>query len=244
MALSDVGALLVMDTEKCALGEVALQLVRAGIHTLYANDPDEAALLARQERDRMRGALLSATVSPAQVDEVLEAVGPHTNLQAASLVLLGPAPEPPICEALRERGVHWCLREPYDASELRFLATLAIWEGSDADLRIEPRVPTALRGSVTLGGKTQPVRIADLSSGGAFLEMDAPPAPGRHLGLAIPLPDGEIQIVSFVRWVRAAASAGPPALPAGAGVEFKPPPAAEAAALRAQMDAGLARYRL
>ena len=62
------------------------------------------------------------------------------------------------------------------------------------------------------------MRIADLSSGGAFLEMDAPPAPGRHLGLGIPLPDGEIQIVSFVRWVRAAASAGPPALPAGAGV--------------------------
>ena len=101
----------------------------------------------------MRGALLSATVSPAQVDEVLEAVGPHTNLQAASLVLAGPAPEPPICEVLRERGVHWCLREPLRiAGELRFLATLAICEGSDADLRIEPRVPTALRGSVTLGG--------------------------------------------------------------------------------------------
>jgi hypothetical protein len=244
VALSDFGAVLVLDSEKCALGEAALQLVRTGVHTLYANDLDEASLLARQERGRVRGALMSATATPAQVDEVLETIAPHTRLQAASLVLVGPAPADETVAALRERGVNWCLREPYDAAELRFLATLSIWEGSDADLRIEPRVPTALRGSVTASGKTRPVRVADLTTGGAFLELDNPPTPGRNLGLTIELPDQEIQIIAYVRWARAVAIAGPPERPAGAGVEFKPPRQAEAAALRAQMAVGLARYRL
>jgi DNA-binding response OmpR family regulator len=243
VALSDFGAVLVLDSEKCALGEAALQLVRAGVHTLYANDLDEAALLARQERGRVRGVLLSAAFSPAQVDEVLETIAPHTRVQAASLVLVGAAPADETVEALRERGVNWCLREPYDGAELRFLATLAIWEGSDADLRIEPRVPTALRGSVTVGGKTRPVRVADLTTGGAFLELDSPPTPGRNLGLTIELPEQEVQIVAYVRWARAA-TAGPPERAAGAGVEFKPPRPADAAALRTQMAVGLSRYRL
>ena len=170
-------------------------------------------------------------------------IAPHTRVQAASLVLAGPALADETLEALRERGVHWCLREPYEAAELRFLATLAIWEGSDHDLRIEPRVPTALRGSVTLGGKTRPVRIADLTSGGAFLEMDSPPEPGATWA-SESRAGGEIQIVAYVRWNRPETILGPPEQPVGAGVEFKPPPHTEAAALRAQMAVGLARYRI
>jgi hypothetical protein len=244
MALHDFGALLVLDGEKCALGEVALALVRMGVQALYANDLDEASLLARQEGERIRGALAPSSLSPQQVLEIFEAIGPHTGVRPSSLVLVGPRPPDESVEALRAAGLRWCVWEPHEPAELRFLATLAVWEGSDSNLRLEPRVPTSLRASVTLAGKTRPVRVTDLATSGAFLEMEAPPAPGRNVGLTLSLPDGEVQVVASVRWVRATAVAGPPELPAGAGVEFAPPPPAEAEQLRAQMLAGMKRYEL
>jgi len=244
MALHDFGALLVLDGEKCALGEAALALVRLGAQALYANNLDEASLLARQEGERVHGALAPSSLTPEQVLEIFEAIGPHTSVRPASLVLVGPRPADEQVAALRAAGLRWGLWEPYEPAELRFLATLAVWEGSDSNLRIEPRVPTSLRGSVTMAGKTRPVRVLDLTTSGAFLEMDAPPAPGRNLGLEIALPEESVQIVAYVRWVRATAVPGPPELPAGAGVEFAPPRPAEAEKLRAQMIAGMARFQI
>jgi hypothetical protein len=72
----------------------------------------------------------------------------------------------------------------------------------------------------------------------------ASPAPGRNVGLEIALPSGSIQIVAYVRWVRAVAQKKPIELPAGCGVEFAPPQPAEAEALRQQMLAGMARFQL
>jgi hypothetical protein len=88
------------------------------------------------------------------------------------------------------------------------------------------------------------VRVLDLTTTGAFLDVETPPAPGRQLGLEIALPSGPIQIVAHVRWVRATAQKRPIERPAGCGVEFAPPPPAEAEALRQQMLAGMARFEL
>jgi hypothetical protein len=244
MPVSDYGALLVLDSQKCSLGQAALALVRLGVEALYANDLDEASLLARQEGMRVRGALAPSSVDAGEAAEILDAIAPHTNVCPASLVLAGPRPDDEVIAALRAGGLRWGLWDPYELAELRFLATLAVWEGSDSELRIEPRVPTSLRASVTVGGKTRSVRVLDLTTTGAFLELDAPPAAGRHVGLEIALPAGSIQIVAYVRWVRAVAQKKPIELPAGCGVEFAPPQSAEAEALRQQMLAGMARFEL
>ncbi|HEX5066161.1 MAG TPA: PilZ domain-containing protein [Myxococcota bacterium] len=244
MPVSDYGALLVLDSQKCSLGQAALALVRLGVEALYANDIDEASLLARQEGTRVRGVLAPSSIGAGEAAEILDAVAPHTSVLPASLVLAGPRPDDEAIAALRAGGLRWALWEPYEPPDLRFLATLAVWEGSDSELRLEPRVPTALRASVTVGGKTRPVRVLDLTTTGAFLECDGPPAPGRNVGLEIALPSGSIQIVAYVRWVRAVAQKKPIELPAGCGVEFAPPQPAEAEALRQQMLAGMARFQL
>ena len=244
MPVSDYGALLVLDSQKCSLGQAALTLVRLGVEALYANDLDEASLLARQEGARVRGALAPSSVGAGEAAEILDAIAPHTNVRPASLVLAGPRPDIDVVAELRAGGLRWGLWEPYEPAELRFIATLAVWEGSDSELRIEPRVPTSLRASVTLAGKTRAVRVLDLTTTGAFLEMETPPAAGRNLGLEIALPDGSIQIVAHVRWVRATAQTTPVERPVGCGVEFAPPQPAEADALRQQMLAGMARFEL
>jgi hypothetical protein len=244
MVQSDFGALLVLDRDEGRLGECALALVRLGVHALYANDLHEAALLARQEGRRLRAALLPSSASLRQIDESLEALAPHTRIQPASVALTGARPADADVEALRERGLRWCLWDARDAAELRFLATLVVWEGSDSELRIEPRVPVSLRASVTVAGRSRPARVLDLTTAGAFLELDSPPAPGRSLGVEIELPSGPVALVAHVRWARAAAEPGPPERPSGIGVEFGPPRPAEARALRTAMAQGMARYEL
>ena len=245
MPVSDYGALLVLDSQKCSLGQAALTLVRLGVEALYANDIDEASLLARQEGARVRGALAPASAGPAEAAEILEALAPHTNIRPASLVLCRAAAGRGRDRGAARRGLRWSLWEPYEPSELRFLATLAVWEGSDSDLRIEPRVPTSLRASVTLSGKTRPVRVLDLTTSGRLprdgrAARSGPPPRPRDRAAERLDPDRRLRALG----ARRRGEAGPPERPAGAGVEFAPPRPAEAEALRAQMLAGMSRFEL
>jgi hypothetical protein len=223
MALSRFGAVLVLDGGKGVLGEVALQLVRLGISTLYSNDLDEAALLARQEGRRVRGALAPSSTSPAQIDELLDAIAPHTSVRPGSLALVGPRPSDDDVATLLVRGLRWCLWDPSDAARLRLLASLVLWEGSEEDLRIDPRVPTALRSTLTVAGRGHAGQVRDLTTHGAFVEIASPPDPGRRLGIEIALPTGPIQLVASVCWTRAKPEAGPPPRPVGCGVAFTQP---------------------
>jgi hypothetical protein len=159
----------VLDGPKCSPGRQRSRW-RVGVEP-YANDLDAALLLARQRARGPRRAAPSS-VGAGEAAEILDAVAPHTSIRPASLVLAGPRPDDDAVAALRAGGLRWGLWKPYDTAELRFVATLAVWEGSDSDLRIEPRVPTTLRASVTTGGRTRPVRVLDLTTTGAFLELE------------------------------------------------------------------------
>jgi hypothetical protein len=244
MALSRFGAVLVLDSGKGVLGALALQLVRQGISALYSNDLDEASLLARQEGPRLRAALAPSSASPAQIEEMLGAVGPHTLLRPSSLALVGPRPSDDDVAALLVRGLRWCLWDPSDPTRLRLLASMVLWEGSEADLRIDPRVPTSLRATLTASGRSQAGQVLDLTASGAFIEMPSPPPPGRRLGLEIALPTGPIEVLASVRWTRAQPEPGPPPRPVGSGVEFTKPTPADQKALRAFVGQHLASLQL
>ena len=51
---------LILDSDATPLGQAAMRLVEVGVDVLYAKDPDEAVLLARQESSRL-GAILLPT---------------------------------------------------------------------------------------------------------------------------------------------------------------------------------------
>jgi hypothetical protein len=244
MTVSRFGAVLVLDAGKDSLGEVALQLVRQGISALYSNDLDEASLLARQEGPRVRAAIAPTSATPAEIDAMLEALTPHTSVRPGSLALVGPRPSDDDVATLLVRGLRWALWDPSDTARLRLLASLVLWEGSEADLRIDPRVPASLRATLTSGGRSQPGHVLDLTAAGAFVEVPSPPPPGRRLGLEIALPSGPIALVASVRWTRAAAEPGPPPRPAGSGVEFAQPTPADLKALRAFVGQHLSSLQL
>jgi len=133
------GALLVLDLAKDGFGELGLRLVRLGVDALPVAGSDEAELMARQERIRIRGMLLPASVSGEEIDHVLESIGARAGVGADAIAVVGPRPEEVALEALRRRGVGWRLWEPLEDRDLVFVAGALLWLGPDADLRLDAR---------------------------------------------------------------------------------------------------------
>jgi hypothetical protein len=211
---------LVLDTQSSELGRAAMRLLELGIDVLYANDLDEAMLLAHQERGR-----LAAVVAPVALGrEVLLAALERlcTGLRAGprGLVLVGPEPEPASVQTLKDRGVEWGLWEPFDERELRFAVTAAMSTGDHADPRKEVRIPKAIRSAVFTGRHRKEVTIHDLSATGAYLATKRPFLEGTRLTLEIPLPDETLVCKVEVVNAKTADKPGRPDVPDGMGVAF------------------------
>jgi hypothetical protein len=216
------GALLVLDVGKDSFGELALRLVRLGVDAVLAAGVEEAELMARQERIQMCAMLLPASASGELVDRALESVGSHTEVGPEAIAVVGPRPDEGALEALRQRGVGWRLWEPLEDRDLLFMAGALMWPGSDADLRLDVRIPTALPALVSQGRVSRSVLVGDLSPSGARVETDAPFAEGSEVELEIALPGGRVVTVGgVVRW--AVEDDSDRARGPGFGVEFGDP---------------------
>lgn len=178
---------LVFDDEANSLGGVALELVRAGIDSLYANDENETDLLARQERDRVAAVL----VPSALVLERLPFIVKRLGLPPAAIVPVGSRPTGPILAALREQGIRWThwVDEPDREVPLRFAVAAAMSETDPTELRYGLRVPVSLDATLVRGPLERPCHVRDLSGGGAAVELDPPVPVGARVVLHLDLPD-------------------------------------------------------
>ena len=238
------GRLLVIDDEKGSMGDVALRLVRLGVDVLLASEVDEAELLARQEGGAVCAALFSTDDCLGRVDAVHEAVGPHTGLGAAGLVVVGPRLTDEELAELRQRGLFWRLWSPFEDRDLRFLGRLLACR-PDHDLRIEIRVPTALPGAAVRRGQRHEVLVGDLSPCGAYLETASPVPAGSLIQVEIDLPGGVVELRGMVRWVRPRAGAGSEVPKVtGFGVEFLRAQPVILAKVRDFLEGELERFRV
>ena len=114
----------------------------------------------------------------------------------------------------------WHLWFPYEDRDLRFLCWSLIWYGSDRNLRLDRRLPTALQCTASRRGDSRDVVVVEVSGAGAFLETQQPFPSGSMLDLEIALPGGSIELRAMVRWVSALQGGPVCAPPAGCGVEF------------------------
>lgn len=237
------GRLLAVDDEKGSLGDLSLQLLRLGVDVLLATEIDEAELLARQEGQRLRGALLSSATDEARIDEVVEAIGPHTGIGPESIALLGRRIDEESMRRLRERGVRWRLWSPYEDRDLRFLGWELLCGNGDQDLRIDRRFPTALPASVERRGESRDVLVGDLSLSGAYLETASPFPAGSQLNLVIALPGSPLDLRCTVRWV-SSQKTRVTGRAQGCGVEFLEISGEALAALKEHLETERARFYL
>jgi hypothetical protein len=211
---------LLVDSQTGALGSVAIRLLELGIDVLYANHVDEAALLARQESRRLGAVLLPTSFGSDDVARLLARVCSELAAGARSLVLVGLEPDPDLVEDLRAKGVKWCLWEPYDERELRFVMTAAMASDHADDRRKELRIPTALPTAVAMGRHRKEVTVHDLSVGGAYLATPHPFLEGSRINVDIALPGGSVMGKAEVANAKTAGKPGRPDVPNGMGIFF------------------------
>jgi hypothetical protein len=232
------GLLLVLDLGKESFGALALRLVRLGVDAVLAAGVDEAELMVREEEVRIRGLLLPSEATGDEIDRVLESIAAHAGVGAEALAVLGPRPDEGALQALRQRGVGLRLWDPVEDRDLRFLASSLLWLGSDEDVRLEIRIPTALPGLATHGRDARTVTVADLSPSGARIETAVPFESGSDVMLEIALPGGNaVNLAGVVRWDAAAPERG-------CGVEFLEPSTAILLALAEHIESERARFLL
>jgi hypothetical protein len=147
-------------------------------------------------------------------------------------------------EAFKALGLRWHLWFPYEDRDLRYLCWSLIWSGSDMNIRLDQRLPTALQGTATRRDDSRDVVVGDLSSSGAYLEMPRSFPSGSMLDLELALPSGTIALRGMIRWVSATQGGPVSARPRGCGVEFTGHSRAVLALLEEQVAAERARFFL
>ena len=235
---------LVFDTTAGSLGQAAIRLIEVGIDVLYANDVDEAELLARQEAQRLGAVLIPADVEARIVDPLLARVCSQTDAGPEGLIVAGPAPSPEFAERLRFRDVVWCLREPYDLRELRFVMTAAMATAHGRERRKHLRIPTEMTTTVFMGRHRKEVTVHDLSVAGAYFATAHPFLPGSILSIDLPLPGGSVLGKAKVVSAKTDDSPGRPDVPDGMGVEFTALTPPDAERLARYVEDWIDRFRL
>jgi hypothetical protein len=235
---------LILDSASAELGRVAMRLLELGIDVLYANDVDEAALLARQESERLGAVLIPTTFGLDQVDGLLSRVCSRLAVGARGLVLVGLEPEPDFLEALRARGVMWRVWEPFDERELRFVMTAAMSTGHAGERRKDPRIPTEIATAVFMGRHRKDVTVHDVSAAGAYLAAPNPFLEGSQLRVEIPLPGGLVAGKAEVVNAKTADRPGRADVPDGMGIVFTQLAPGSQETLQAFIQDWIQRFRL
>ncbi|MAE93241.1 MAG: hypothetical protein CL910_01135 [Deltaproteobacteria bacterium] len=211
---------LVYDSESGQLGRAALSLLESGINVLYAADADEALLLARQERERLGALLVPASLETSTLDFLVERVCPLMSGGVETLVPIGLEPGPEVAASLRRAGVRWCLWEPYEEHELRFVTAAALMAGDPGERRKRMRVPAQLFAGVLQGGDRKRAVVCDLSAGGAYLGLESPMEADSLVDLELQVPPGSVFLRARVAHTQAPGRTPRPDLPDGMGIEF------------------------
>jgi hypothetical protein len=212
---------LIYDAPDGALGALALRLVELGLHTGYANDIDELALLAgERNREAGVGALVFPESTLHELPQLIKRVALPWSIPLETFVPVGTGLGEKERAQLREYGLRWCLVDSCTDAELRFVMELANWSTDPMNLRSEPRVPVQLPVMVNYSETSRTGHIRDLSLSGAFLTDHPFVDPGTPISLELGF-DGRVEAISArVRWLRQAEGDRLGSRPAGMGVEF------------------------
>ncbi|RIL04721.1 MAG: hypothetical protein DCC71_13025 [Proteobacteria bacterium] len=212
---------LIFDPSESRLGSEALGLVERGIDPLYVADVDEAHLLSLQEAGRVGALVVPGSLELDTLDVLLDRVAPQLWAGPASLVVVGPPDERAALRALRDRDVCWILREPYDAAEFRFVVAAALATEDKLDPRSGLRAPISLPVHVACDGVQRDAVIRNLSIGGAYVALDAPPAPGSAVRVDLELGDRAMQPEATVVYTQGSDAGGRAVREGGMGVAFR-----------------------
>lgn len=188
--------LLIADTPTGELQQLALDLLGRNFEVHYANDLDEAQLLAREFEGEISAVLFKAGLQTEKVPNLAARFG----VPPAALIPVGSRPPEPVVRALAHHGVVWQLwDDPPDAS-IRFVISGVLFDHDPLEIRYHLRVPTNLPARLELGGRKTDTTIRDISLGGACL-VGGQPGEEREQGeLSFEVGDHSVRLPTRTAW--------------------------------------------
>lgn len=214
-------ALIFDPTQASRLGVEALGLVERGIDPLYAGDVDEVHLMALQETGRVGSLVVPGLLPLETLDVLIDRIAPQLWAGPRSIVVVGPPDDRSVLRALRDRGIAWVLREPYDASEFRFVVAAALATEDKLDPRGGLRVPLTIGLSIRHAGTSEEGFVRNLSIGGAYVALASPPAPGSVIHVSLPIGEFELAVDASVVYTQRPDVAGRAVREPGMGIAFR-----------------------
>ncbi len=224
------------------LGALALRLLELGVDVLYAPALDEAALLTRQESERVGAVLLPASALGADETRLPRLF----SLPASRLLPVASLSED--LAAWGRSGARLGIRQPCADSDLRFAVQAALAFDDEGEFRLDLRAPIDAAAEVIEmrpgGPRQQSVRMLDVSAGGAYLATDPPLEPGHRAELLLPeiLGGARVEIEVVFAWRQVEDGRGRRAV--GMGVMFSAPDLALRSLCRRYVRSQIARFEL
>lgn len=157
--------ILIFDGPEGELQQLALDLIGRAFEVHYANDIDEAQILAGETKGRINAVLFSAGTELERVPDMARRFG----VSPAALIPIGPRPPDRVIAALFFHGVRWHLWDDPPDESICLVISSVLFEQDSLEIRYHSRVPTSISARVEIGETKSDSTIRDISLGGACL---------------------------------------------------------------------------
>jgi hypothetical protein len=188
--------ILIVDTEEGELQELALRLIGCDFDVQYANDIDEAQMIAREAAGRIHAVLLCTRLKLERISDVAR----RFRVDPAALVSIGPRPPENVVAALAHHGVRWHLWDDPADESIRFVLSNILFEQDPLEIRFNRRVPLNHPAELQVEGAKGATAIRDISLGGACLLGGVVGDEGDRGTLRFSQSDDDIELPIRIAW--------------------------------------------
>ncbi|MBY0400750.1 PilZ domain-containing protein [Myxococcota bacterium] len=208
--------ILVLDSPAGELQRLALDLMGSEFGVHYANDVDEAQLMARDAGGKITAVLFSMELPLERVSTMAARFG----VKPTGLVPVGARPANRVVAALAFHGVRWHLWDAPSDAAIRFVLSSVLFERDPFELRYHLRVPTSLPARLEFGERKSEATIRDIGLGGVCLLGAALGEIGEVGSVAFEVEERSINLACRVAWK--VGDAGPTSVGGVAFLEVDP----------------------
>jgi hypothetical protein len=227
---------LIFDSPDGELQRLALDLIGRDFDVHYANDIDEAQMLAREAKGRINAVLLASSIELEHIPDIAKRFGVATS----GLVPIGPRPPETVVSALVHHGVRWHLWDDASDESIRFVLSNVLFEQDDLEIRFHRRIPVSHPAQLEVDDTKGDLMIRDLSRGGACLMGDFLGVEGTEGTLHFLIENDPIDLPITIAWT----SGEPGDDLRVAGVTFLEVSLPAGEAIDAMMDSFISKHRI
>ena len=228
--------ILIFDGSEGELQRLALDLIGREFEVHYANDIDEAQMLAYEAKGRINAVLFSSSLELERVPDMAR----RFNVSPAALISIGPRPADRVIAALAFHGVRWHLWDDPPDESIRFVISSVLFEQDPLEIRYHRRVPTNLPARIEVDGTKCDTTIRDISLGGACLLGGVAGQEGAEGVLSFSVDGNDITLPMRIVW--AVGEVGDPM--AVAGLSFLEVEPAAGDAIDSLLESVISRHRI